>query len=271
MSQKGGLLMKMNHKTATFLMMTISFAWGTSYLLMKIGLSEIAPFNLIALRFGIAFIAMVVIFWKKISEINFQTIKWGIILGSLLFFIFSFLVIGVKYTPSSTADFLASTTIIFVPLIEILFGKQKLNTKIYVSIVMTLVGLFLLTTQKSGFVLSLGAVLCILTAVFYATYIIIVDRLSSEKASGPDMFIVSIFQLGVASLLGLLFSYMLETPSLPTNPTQWSAVIALGLFCSGYGFVVQPIVQKYLSAEKIGLIFSLEPFFAALLGFIFLN
>jgi len=43
------------------------------------------------------------------------------------------------------------------------------------------------------------------------------------------------------------------------------------LICSAYGFVVQPIAQRYASPEKIGLIFSLEPVFSAILSYLFLH
>ena len=55
----------MNSKKAEMLMVSVSFVWGSSYLLMKIGLGSIAPFNLIALRFGIAFLFMTLVFSKK--------------------------------------------------------------------------------------------------------------------------------------------------------------------------------------------------------------
>lgn len=48
-------------------------------------------------------------------------------------------------------------------------------------------------------------------------------------------------------------------------------MICLGLDCSTYGFVVQPIAQKYTSPEKIGLIFALESVFSAILSFLFLH
>ncbi|MCA5960840.1 EamA family transporter [Blautia sp. RD014234] len=54
----------MNSKKAEMLMVSVSFVWGSSYLLMKIGLGSIAPFNLIALRFGIAFLFMTLVFPK---------------------------------------------------------------------------------------------------------------------------------------------------------------------------------------------------------------
>lgn len=64
---------------------------------------------------------------------------------------------------------------------------------------------------------------------------------------------------------------LFETPSLPETSVQWGAVICLGLICSAYGFIVQPIAQKYAAPERIGLIFSLEPVFSAILSYIFLH
>lgn len=62
-----------------------------------------------------------------------------------------------------------------------------------------------------------------------------------------------------------------ETPTLPQTPAQWSAILGLGIICSAYGFLIQSIAQRYTSSERIGLIFSLEPIFAAICSFIFLN
>ncbi|MBS7576907.1 MULTISPECIES: DMT family transporter [unclassified Enterococcus] len=259
----------MNSNKATFLMVTVSLAWGMSYLLMKIGLSGIEPFNLIGLRFGIAFIAMILLSWKKFIRINKPTIKYGLLMGGLLFLIFSSLVIGVKYTPASTAGFLASTTVVFVPIIESIVNRKKPSNSIFISIFMSTVGLYLLTANGNSLHLGKGAFLCILTAILYASYIIILDFLACKKEI--DLFLVSIIQLGVTSLMGWGFSTVFERPSLPNNSSQWLAILALGIFCSAYGFVVQPMSQKYLSAVKIGLIFSLEPVFSALLSFLFIH
>ena len=46
----------------------VAMAWGSSYLLMKIGLDGIPPFCIIALRFGIAFIAVSLLFFKKFKK-----------------------------------------------------------------------------------------------------------------------------------------------------------------------------------------------------------
>jgi len=99
-------------------MASVALAWGSSYLLMKIGLDSISPFNLIALRFGIAFICMALLFSSRFRMLTAPVFAKGTLMGVLLFLLFSGLVYGVNNTTASTAGFLASTTVIIVPILE---------------------------------------------------------------------------------------------------------------------------------------------------------
>lgn len=112
--------MRMNSKRAEVLMTTVTLAWGSSYLLMKVGLGGIEPFNLIALRFGIAFLCMMIIFFRRFRNMTRGILAKGILMGGLLFLLFTGLVLGVNHTTASTAGFLASTTVIIVPILNIL-------------------------------------------------------------------------------------------------------------------------------------------------------
>ncbi len=247
-------------------MMSVSLAWGSSYLLMKIGLDSISPFNLIALRFGIAFICMVPILLPRLREFTGAILTKGVLMGVLLFLLFTGLVYGVNHTTASTAGFLASTTVIIVPILESILKRRFPSKSIMLCILLTVIGLYLLTV-KDTFALDRGSVYCLLAALFYAIYIVVLDRIAKNE----DTIIISIIQLGVTSLLGALLMLYVETPTLPETPVQWGAIIGLGVICSAYGFVVQPIAQRYTSSERIGLIFSLEPVFAAILSYIFLH
>jgi drug/metabolite transporter (DMT)-like permease len=258
--------MKLNIKKAELLMVSVSLAWGSSYLLMKVGLNSIGPFNLIALRFGIAFICVVLVFLPRFRTLTVSILVKGVLMGVLLFLLFSGLVCGVNYTTASTAGFLASTTVIIVPILESILRRRLPNKSIMLSIFLAVIGLYLLTV-KDTFTLDKGSMYCLIAALFYAIYIIAFDRIAKNE----DTLLISIIQLGVASLLGVLLMLCVETPALPETPVQWGAIICLGLICSAYGFVVQPIAQRYTSPEKIGLIFSLEPVFSAILSYIFLH
>ena len=48
-----------------------------------------------------------------------------------------------------------------------------------------------------------------------------------------------------------------------------AAGIFLGVFCSGVGFVIQTVQQQYTSASHVGLIFTLEPVFSAIVAYFF--
>lgn len=55
----------MTQKQANLLMASVSLVWGTSYIFMKLLANNVAPFTVIALRFGIAFLIMIVLFHKN--------------------------------------------------------------------------------------------------------------------------------------------------------------------------------------------------------------
>ena len=57
-----------NQQRADGLLAFVSAAWGSSYLLMKIGLNGIPPFCLIAFRFGIAFLVVAALAFKKMKK-----------------------------------------------------------------------------------------------------------------------------------------------------------------------------------------------------------
>ena len=112
-----------------------------------------------------------------------------------------------------------------------------------------------------------GDVLCLIGAVVYAFHIL----LTADFTKKEDGLLLGIWQLGFAGLYGLICTMLFETPTLPAAPSQWMAVLGLALICSAFGFVAQPMAQKYTSPEHTGLLFSLEPLFSALFAFLFLQ
>ena len=69
----------------------------------------------------------------------------------------------------------------------------------------------------------------------------------------------------------LAMSFLFETPHLPSNGTIWGSVIFLSVFCTGVAFIVQAVAQQYTAAAHVGIIFTLEPVFAAVVAYFFLQ
>jgi drug/metabolite transporter (DMT)-like permease len=230
------------------------------------GLDSIGEFNLIALRFGLAFIVAAAIFPHRLRKINWITLKYSILLGFLLFVVFTAIAIGLETTTTTKAGFLVSLTVVFVPLFCTIILKEQLTRRLVFSVILAIVGIGLLTV-KIPFIVTLGDLLCVLAAITYAIHILVVG----SAAFKVDTLTLGILQLGFAGLFGLVFSLLFETPGFPGDTKGWVAILALSIVCSGLGFILQTIAQKYTTPSRTGLIFSLEPVFAALFGFLFAN
>ena len=78
-------------------------------------------------------------------------------------------------------------------------------------------------------------------------------------------------QLGTMGGLSALASFLVEDPHLPSEPSAWLALILLACVCSCFGFALQPVAQKYTSAETAGLYCAFGPLGAGVLGWICLG
>lgn len=255
----------MIQKHAKLFSATVPLAWGMSYLFVALGASEIPAIELVSLRCGLAFVALVLLFFRHLQKtFSWKMMIYSAFAGLLLFAVFYGLVVGVVDTSASTAGFLASTTVVIVPIIQSMMTRKIPDLKTIVAILIVLSGLFLLTgADLSQF--NFGAIMCLMAAALYAIYII----LSKYFVERVDAMSLGIWQLGFASLYALMGTFVLERPVLPHSGTVWAAVLGLALICSAYGWVMQTIVQAYVSAEFTSFMFSLEPIFTAFFALLF--
>lgn len=249
---------------ADLMLLMITFFWGGSILLTKIGLDYLQEYNLISLRFTLAFLLSGIVFYKHIIKTDFKTVKYAFILSFILFIVYVFATFGTKYTSISNAGFLFSLTVIFIPILSSVFLKQMPEKKVVFGIVLSIVGVGLLTLHNQ-FKIGFGDLFCILCALFYAVHILI----TGAVARHVNAISLGVLQLGFVGLFSIIFSIFMEKPKLPDNYESWFAILALSIFCTGIAFIVQIIAQQHTSPTHVGLIFTLEPVFSSMFAFIF--
>lgn len=257
---------KISQKQADFIVAMISIGWGSSYLFMKMGLESLGIFNLIFLRMGIAFLITAPFFYRKLLNVDKKTLLSGALLGFILFLVLLFLMLGVKHTSASSAGFLGGTTVVFVPLLQTILHRKLPMFTTLAGVILAMIGIGMLTLH-SDISLNTMSLCCVVGALIYAGQIIITSHLSKQS----DPLILGILQLGFASLFALILLFFMQPIQLPGSGMEWLAVLALSLICSAFGFLMQPIALKYTTAERMGVLFALEPVFGAIFGFIFLN
>lgn len=251
---------------ADLMLLMITVFWGASYMLTKLGLGDLEPFNLTAIRFIIAFILSAAVFHKQILSADKKTIKYSLILSILLVGMFISMTYGLQYTTASNAGFLISLSVVLIPVISYLFLKQNIEKKIIFSLCLVVIGIALLTLDTQ-FKVNVGDLLCLLCALFCAVHVVVIGIFTREV----DSIALGILQLGFAGLFCIIISMLTENVKLPNTPVSWFSVLMLSIFCTAVGYIVQSTAQQYTSATHTGLILSLEPVFSAILSYIFLK
>lgn len=257
----------MSERSAKILLASVILARSSSYVLQKIGLTDIDVFNLMGIRFLMAFFIMLLIFNKKLFGADKASVAAGLVVGAVYFVVMSFEVFSLKSCESSTTAFLENTAIVMVPLFEAFLLKKMPLPKTVAGFLLAMTGVALMTLQGTAVSFSTGHILALGAAVTYAAAIIITDRVSKKA----DALVIGIVQLGTMGSLSALASFIFETPHLPTEPMPWIAIILLALVCSCFGFTLQPVAQRYTSAETAGLYCAFGPLGAGILGWICLG
>lgn len=244
----------------------ITVFWGASYILTKLGLGTLAPFNLTALRFVIAFCVSALVFHKNIRRADLKTVKYSIFLAVILLCVFITMTYGLQYTSASSAGFLVSLSVVFVPILSFLALRQKIESRAIISICFAMIGIAMLTLNAQ-LTIGGGDLLCILCALLFAAHIVATGVLTKKV----DSIALGVLQLGFVGLFSTVLSLSMESVTLPTTPLSWFVVLSLSILCTAIGYIVQTTAQQYTSATHTGLILALEPVFSAIFAAIFLG
>ena len=262
--------MKTIHLTrrhAELLLAGVIIARATSYLFSKLILEGMGMFNLLGVRFALAFALLLMLFFSRLRAMSGKTFIAGVIMGGMYFLVVTAELSGLKRMSSGNASFLVNTAIVLVPLLQAIIKKRFPHGKVILSVLLCMLGVAILTLGGSvGF--GAGERWCLIAALLYACTILVTDHLSH---GGIDTLTAGVVQVGVIGLLSLAASFLTETPRLPSGTMEWFGILMLAAVCSCFGFTLQPVAQSGTTAERAGMFCALNPMVAAGLGIVFLH
>ncbi len=252
---------------AELLLAGVITARSTSYLFSKLILAGMGVFNLLGVRFILASVILIVLFFKRLRHINRRSFVAGVIMGCMFFLVMAAELSGLKRTSSGNASFLVNTAIVLVPLLQAVLKHCLPRRNVILSCILSLAGVACLKLG-SGVNIGTGEIFCLLAAFLYACTIIMTDRLAH---GGIDTLAAGIVQVCVIGVLSLTSGIIFEEPRLPSGTLEWSAIIMLAVVCTGFGFTLQPVAQSKTTAERAGMFCALNPLVATALGIVFLH
>lgn len=248
-------------------LLLVTAGWGASFILTKESLAELPTFNFLAIRFFIAFFISSIFFIKHIIKIDKKTLKYGFLLGIILYANYAFQTVGLRYTTASKSAFITGFYVILVPVFSHFITRIKLDKKAYISVPLAFVGLALLSVNGSISGINIGDVYTLICSIFNALYIIYVGKYTSEL----DSISFAVVQIGVVGLLSMLTSFAVETPTIHVSSNVWIYILILSVICTSGAYIVQNIAQKYTTDTHTALIYTAEPVFGGIFAYILLG
>ena len=252
-----------------------TFIWGTTFIAQDTGMDDIGPFTFNAVRFFVGFLAifpLVLLFeMNKLKfELSFKFKTFAVLsflIGISLFLGSALQQVALLYTDVANAAFFTIFYVPMVPIIIFLFKRKSLHWSVWPSVILCLIGGYLLTNFYDATV-RLGDSLVILGALFWSTHIIftgiIVTKYNLPLTLGAiQTFIVAVFSL----VVGLNYEEFIFKNIL----NEIDSILYAGVLSGGFAFVLQIYAQKNITPAPAAIIFSLEGVFATIAAWFLLS
>ncbi len=253
-----------NQKKADLMLLLVTLFWGASYYMIDISLRDLQPMTLNAIRFVVAFLLVFVIFFKKLLKINLPTLKYAFIAGIAMGGAYFFCTTGVMYTSLSNAGFLGALSVVFTPILGLLFKRQIPDKKFILVVALCVIGVGLLTISES-FRPDFGDIFCIAGSLCFAANLLVTE--TAVKNEKVDSFNMAVYELGFIGVAMTIGAFIFEEPTLPQSAVTWGTTLFLAIFCSGVSIIIQVLAQRYTTANHVGILYTLEPLFVAVIAF----
>lgn len=253
--------------------------WGLSFVAQRAGMEYVGPFTFNAVRSFIGGLSLIpVISIVKLMQPDTRTkeirheqhimlAKAGFLCGFALFLAMTIQQICMTSVPAGKAGFICALYIIYVPIIAMLFLGQKLAKNVICSVILAVIGLYLLCFKKDCGCFSYYDILLLISAFFYGVHILVVNYFS-EKVNPVKASCIQFFVVG---LLSIPFMFIMETPTIANIIACKLPLFFAGVLTCGVAYTLQIFGQKYTAPVIASLILSLESVFAVIGGTLILH
>ncbi|MGS0973636.1 MAG: DMT family transporter [Candidatus Izemoplasmataceae bacterium] len=245
---------------AEFSLFIITIIWGLGFPITKLAVNYGFEANTIMVgRFLTATIILGIIYRKRLKFLNRDILIYGTITGLFLFFGFFFQTLGSVYTTPSKNGFITQLNIVFVPYLYFLFFKKKVDLFNIISVVVAIIGMFILSYSSNGFSgVNIGDIYTFICAIMVAFNVVTGSFYQKKYNFDPALFVlVNIF---VSMILSVTFMLAVDEYPEITVISLWPLLV-LGVFNTALGFLVQSYALKISLPTKVSLIVALESVF----------
>lgn len=222
-----------NKKKALLLTGLAGLLWGTSFPAIKIGLQYMDAYTFVFLRFLVAsLIMLLVLLLTKNFSFKFNKKRLILFLGVINGLAYLLQYIGMVYVNAAESSLLINLNAVWVALLSPIVLKDHLGGKKVVGVMVSFLGVMLMTTRLDFSSLGQGAVfgdiLVIAAGVIWAIFTVYSKPLVKDSKN----LLQSMTWLLVLTLLPLLLPASFSAGSFVTLPLDaWLAILYTAVIC----------------------------------------
>jgi len=238
--------------------------WGSTFTIGKLASEVFSASFIIALRFLIASIALLIASYPQRRQLDKKYLIDGFWMGITIFCSYFLQVSGLTLdTSPGKSAFLSTTYSVMVPFIYWLVTKNRPKAHHILCIFLCLFGVGILSLS-GGWGMSPGDILTVLSGLPYAINIVI----STIVCRNRNALLLTMIELWVVTILAWIFVF--AGNSFPTEfpPDAIGGIVYMGLLATALCLFLQSYGLKYAEPAIGGMLLSLESVFGVVFSVI---
>ena len=252
----------------------IYFVWGSTFLAIRVGVHEVPPFLLAAIRFFVAGLALYG--WMRLKGTPAPSRReWAgaSLLGTLIFVLdYGCVFWAEQRVPSGITAVVLATIPVFITLLEIIFLRtQRLTVRLSLALIVGICGVAVLVNHSFSLgevpVNRAGAIALLVASFTWSVGTILTRRLplpTSKPMSAAAQMLTGGVQLFILTAVSGEFSgFQIQTVSW----NAWFALVYLIIAGSIVAFTAYVWLLHYESPTKVGTYAYVNPVVAVILGY----
>lgn len=239
----------------SLLLVLAAMIWGSSFIVMKSAVDFLTLNVLLFIRFSLATIIMVIMFYKYVKDTSFKDLKGGMITGACLFLAYLVQTLGLTMTTPGKNAFLTAVYCAIVPFLVWIFYHKRPDNYNFIAALLCIFGVGLVSLD-GDLSINMGDLLTLVGGLFYAFHILAIKKYSKEM----HPIKLTTLQFAMTAVLAFFGSIFFEDISL-IKQIDSSIILQIGylaFFATAVTLLCQNVGQQLVSECNAAILLSLE-------------
>lgn len=254
--------------TVDLLLLAVAVAWGSTYLVAKLLVTDDSVLAMLAVRMTLTALALGALLLLLRAKLTAVAFRLGVVLGILLSTVFIFETFGIAMTSATNAGVIISLTIVITPALESLVTRRRLGRLFYLAAIIAVAGVYFLATGGPFTAFALGDLLILAAALARAVHVTGMHRLTAVRpVDSLSLTFVQMLTCAVVFLaLSSVWGVSIGEYATAMSPGDMLGMGYLVIVCTVFPFFIQMWAVRRTSPTRVSLLLGTEPVWAALIG-----